>query len=138
MDKQLILGRDAILGAAAFKLRTIDDPGLGGAIQIRELSGLEAAEFTRRSMELVDTQRSQVKDAPGLARLSAQVWVWGVIDEQGEPLLQKDDISRLVELPARILDKVADEILDLSGLSQRALNRAKKNSTSQSGASGTG
>lgn len=137
MTKQLILGRDAILQASTFKQREINVPEMNGALLVRELNGLQAADFQRRSMSLVDTQRTQIRDAKELAELSAQVWVWGVIDEDGAPIFTREDNARLTQLPARVLDLVADAILDLSGLSQRALRRAKKNSTSPVSDSGT-
>lgn len=122
-----ILGRDAILQNSTFKQREVPVPELGGALLVRELTGLHAAEFQRRSMALVDTQKTQIRDAKELAELSAQVWVWGVIDQDGQALFTRDDIPRITAMPARIVDLVADAILDLSGLSQRALRRSKKN-----------
>lgn len=132
-----ILGRDAILQNSTFKQREVPVPELGGALLVRELTGLHAAEFQRRSMALVDTQKTQIRDAKDLAELSAQVWVWGVIDQDGQALFTRDDIPRITGMPARIVDLVADAILDLSGLSQRALRRSKKNLMNLANDSGT-
>ncbi|MGE3487909.1 MAG: hypothetical protein AB7L09_24575 [Nitrospira sp.] len=132
-----ILGRDAILQNNSFKQREVTVAELGGVLLVRELSGLHAAEFQRRSMALVDTQKTQIRDAKELAELSAQVWVWGVIDKDGQALFTREDIPRITGMPARIVDLVADAILDLSGLSQRALRRAKKNSMTPANDSGT-
>lgn len=121
-----ILGRADLLGADLLRRDTVDAKAAGGKIQIRELTGREAAEFQARSMAAVNAGAGTVRSVSALSDLSAYVWICGVIDDNGDQLFTKDDAAALADLPNSVLDPVADAILILSGITEPARRKTEK------------
>jgi len=137
MTQSNVLGRDAILRTAVLRRRTVTVNALDGDVLVREMSGLEAARFQKRSLDVIKPNTGMIKSADALARLNAGVIINGVINEDGSAVFANDDADALMAMPSSVLEIIANEILDLSGLSAGGRRRAEKNLTTNGG-SGSG
>lgn len=137
MAKATVLSRDAILRTAVLKRRTITVDALDGDVLVREMSGLEAAHFQKRSLDVIKPNNGGIKSAEALARLNASVLINGVINEDGSAVFSNDDAGVLMDMPSSVLETIANEILDISGLTAGGRRRAEKNSM-PNGGSGSG
>lgn len=79
---------------------------------------------TAQAMDLYSTPGAQDEEHVRLL-----LCVWGVVDEQGEPMLTVEDIDALKEMPSGTIQDIAEAVLDLSGLDVGQREELKKNST---------
>jgi len=109
------LTRDRFLQAEGFKTQelTLKDFDKNGdvTVRIRELSASESEHF---SLQLVNEKGEA--DIQRIEGIRAKAIVWATIDEQGEPLLHKNDEKRIAGMPNRIIQEWSDAILKLSGV----------------------
>jgi hypothetical protein len=132
-----ILGRD-ILSSRTLKTVTIEVPEWEGAVILRQLTGDEVSEVQEIALKAMDQGTQTVKDGKALMRFRATVVCFAWVDEDGNQVMQRSDIPALMKQSYTVLDHLADAAEELTGLNQKALEAAKKNSqTNQSDDSGS-
>ncbi|MEZ4714309.1 MAG: hypothetical protein R3A44_44425 [Caldilineaceae bacterium] len=128
------LDKSTFFGAATLKRRELPLEALDGSIWIRELTAAEAAEFQTRSTLVVDVDTKKFKSAAALVDLSIYVVTCAAQTAEGQPLFDKGDAEDLRRLGSALLEKIADTILNFSGIRTR---QKKESSTTPPADSGT-
>ena len=123
-----------MLSASALKTKRLKVPEWDGEIIVRELSAAQTAELATFG----PTGDVQL-DAHSALRVAAWAVVAAWVDEQGAPVLTSADIDMLLTTQTTdTINRLASEIMALSGMAPKALEVATKNSaSSQSDDSGT-
>ena len=105
--------------AARGRLRSelVPCPELGGDIRIREMTGAEREEWESLYTGGM-AERHHIRAAT--VCLTA-------VDDEGKRLFRDDQITEIAELPARVLIRLADVAIRLSGLTPDAVEEAEKN-----------
>jgi hypothetical protein len=107
-----ILSRDKILAAADIETQEMEIPEWGGTIVVREMTMAEVDEFG-----LSSAQADGRLDTRKMRGIRARVVSWCVVDEEGKPLFRKSDVDELLKKSNRVVDRIFDAILALSGMS---------------------
>lgn len=90
-----------------------------GQVTVRELTAAERDAHQSSQIAVDDAGNSRL--APRLD--SARLACWGVIDpETGQQVFSDDDLPELRRQPGRILDKVSEAVLRLSGFGKSEKN----------------
>ena len=110
-----MLSRDTILGFKDERVETIEVPELGGTIGVAAFTAAEA-----------DTIRSIGDDG---TPMSVGVVILGACDADGNRLFTAKDKPALCKLPASIVGKIANAILEHNGLTAKAQEEAKNDSS---------
>ena len=125
------LSREAILGHVDLRVQAVEVPEWGGTVYLRELGGDDRDRVEIRSMQIKDNLES-------LRGYRAFVLSMTLCDAAGAPLFTPDDIAALGQKNAGVLDRLTEQVLDMSGLGLDAVDDAKKNSgPAPNGASGS-
>lgn len=110
------LTKSAILSAEDFRYATVSAPEWGGDVRVRGLSAADQAFISKLS-------NGDKKEA-----LTLNVFVRGVVDEDGERIFTNADIDDLKTRSYAVIERVAMKIIELtSNGSQDAIEDARKN-----------
>ena len=131
-----LLGRDQILQARDIQTRDVEVPEWGGTVRLRALSPKEGNEW-RRSMltkvTVTDPKSHKVtvdyivdEDKAEMAKLT--ILSIAIVDEDGNRLFTKEDVEKLATKAIPPINRLVKIVMDMSGLSQKAIEEAEKNS----------
>ncbi len=110
--------REDVLSRLKLKTSTVNVPEWGGDVTIRELNLPERIEFSARQKACKGRE---------LATLMAEMAVACCQNGVG-PLFQSEDVKLLAEqTDGKVLDQLSDAIIELSGLSAKAVEASVKN-----------
>ena len=128
------LTRDDILKIDDLKREAVDIPEWGGSIYVRELTGAERSElFALWKQD--ESDEKQVQDSFAIIVATVRLTACA---EDGKPLFNADDILRIRNLNAKVLDKIYKEAAKINGFGADGIKEAKKNSELMAnGVSGT-
>lgn len=110
-----MLSRDTILGFKDNRVETVEVPELGGEIGVAAFTAAEA-----------DTIRTLGEDG---IPMSVGVVILGACDADGKRLFTSKDKDALAKLPATVVGKIANAILEHNGLTAKAQEEAKNASS---------
>lgn len=105
------LSKAAIL-AAKLKTSTVDCPEWGGCVSVRELNAGERARFE-------EYIAAKTKAGQSLDDVRERLVVLACVDDDGAPLFTDEDIPGLRNLSGEVVARVADEVLAISGMTDR-------------------
>ena len=113
------LTRDLILRAADIKITRIEVPEWGGSILVKGMNALQRDTM----MKFIDPKLDPVPDSQLKATLCAHC----IVDDVGNSLFTDSDIEHLQQKNPLVLDRIANEILRLSGIGAEAVEVIAKN-----------
>ena len=99
--KKMLTARDVLANLKAVRTAEVDVPELGGVIRIRELTALEAREFSEES-----------KKNTG----SIKLLMMSAVDDEGHQLFVESDFEELSKIGMSAVMKVQKAALKLNGL----------------------
>lgn len=114
-----MLSRDDILKPRERKYRTIS--AFGGKVRLKELTGLERAEFEDATSEMIRSATS----TGGLRRMAAML-VFTVVDEEGGQVFSMEDVDQIANLPFPEVEKVFTEAVKLNALTKEDVDSLGK------------
>ena len=97
------MSRADILGCATLATAEVTLPG-GKTASVRELNAGERGEVIRL-----------FKDNKNIAEIHARIIIMATVDG-GKPAFSDKDVSELLKLPGRVVQMLADRILELSAM----------------------
>ena len=118
----MILNREQILAANDVKTKVVEVPEWGGSVIVRGLTSLERDKALARIMN----DNNQV-DLNRLGELRVMIAAMAIIDEQGNPLFTEKDVTALGQKSWSAIERISDAVLEISGLTQNALEQLEKN-----------
>jgi hypothetical protein len=98
----------------------------GGFVRIRELTAHDRAEYFKAMKKAVD-DKGQIKDHSVIPHLEALMVLKSVITEAGEQMFSDNDLDALKGKNGAVLKKIAEEALELNGMTDGALEQAEGN-----------
>ena len=111
------MNREIVLGKLKLKTATIPIPEWGGDLTIRELNAPERFKFAER-----------FNGASGQRLAEAMVDIVIACSQNGSgPLFKPEDFQALVDSDGKVLQRIAEECLRLSGLTADAVEASEKN-----------
>jgi hypothetical protein len=113
------LTRDVILRATDIKHIRIDVPEWGGSILVKGMNALQRDTM----MKFIDPKQEPVPDS----QLKAYLCAHCIVDDAGNSLFTDSDIEHLQKKNPMVLDRIANEILRLSGIGADAVEVIAKN-----------
>ena len=117
--KPVMLTRDAILVGPKLKTEIVEVPEWGGAVRVREMTGLERDEFESGIVEA-----GGVENPGAIKGLRAKTVALTVIDDDGKRFFTDADVASLGQLSASALNRVFEVSSRLSGLEADAVEAA--------------
>lgn len=116
------LGKDA-WAKSSLKTKEIEVEELGGSVLIRELPAEYSAEVASH-IEMRSVGRDQVAkvDTATMERLQ---FAYGVIDDEGNPLFQENEVRTIAKQHGRAFKTVIAAIDGLSGVDKEAIEKAE-------------
>lgn len=121
-----ILGIEALSGRI-LKEHEIDIPEWGGSVLVRELTSAEVDSIRRVAMVAVDPKTSKIMDPGALYRFQLRLIATGWINSDGSRVLKDEEIDKLYDVSNAVTQRMATEIMQLSGLDTTATETAEKN-----------
>lgn len=122
----MIVGRD-VLGSAALKREEVEAEAWGGTVLVRELTGEEVADARAIATKAVNVKTQDVTDNSALTDFQCMLVVKGWIGEDGRRVMADGEAGLLRKEPNSIIQKMAERISILSGLTEESIGNAKKN-----------
>jgi hypothetical protein len=111
------LTREQILDAKDVKIKTVDVPEWGGAVNVRVMSG------ARRGYIESKVLRGEMQQGDMRIIVCAST----ICDDDGFAIFTNDDVELLGEKSSTALDRVFEAALELNGMKSGAIEEAKKN-----------
>ena len=128
------LSKDDIFKAEDLPTRDVDVPEWGGVVRVQGLSGAARDEYDA-SMLRPQPDGSVLRVAGSRAKLVSLA----VVKDDGDPMFNEFDVGRLGNKSAAALDRVVAAVVELSALTDEAVEDAAGNSgAALSGGSGSG
>lgn len=124
--------KDSIIAADDRKTKRVDVPEWGGEVILRGLSGTD-----RDSWEQSNVIRRGNTAEVNLTGSSARLLVRALVDEEGNRLFADNEWQQLSAKAGHVLSKLADEVIDMSGLGADAVEDGQGNSESDPSESST-
>ncbi|WP_447979086.1 hypothetical protein [Candidatus Nitrospira bockiana] len=117
------LSRESIFKSDDMVIERVEVPEWGGAVYVRSVSakGRDAWEGSRYRLQ-------GDKVVPVYENTRAKLLVMCVCDEQGKLLFTEADVERLGQKNGAVLDRLFDVAMRLSGMRDKAVEQAAKNS----------
>lgn len=106
----------------ALKLKEVEVPEWGGSVQIRPLTLAEQAKLAD-----LGTKYEKALVAAKAKGIMLPLIQWAVVDDQGKPLFDSQDLDALMNAPASALLRLQDAILEYSGLTRESREQLEKN-----------
>lgn len=125
-----LLSKEAIFGADDRRYELVEVPEWGGTVRLRSLTGEERDRYEAGTFKQVGNK--QVRD---LRNIRARLVVLSVVDEQGAPMFDQNDVAALSRRSAAALDRLFEAACRLSGLSEDDVADLEGNSDGPSGPS---
>jgi len=117
------LSKEQIIAAKDIKTKVVDVPEWGGSVIIREMSGKVREEF-----EMFVQERRSADDSLNLRGMRTLVLSQTLVDEEGNALFTKDDMSVLGEKNAAVIDKLFTVAMTLNKIGDTQMKELRKNS----------
>lgn len=106
--------REQFLQSGDLRRDTVDCPEWGGVVTVRELTGPQRDQHQINQFRF-DAETGKPSLSPKLD--NALLACWAVIDpETGERIFSDDDLPELRKKSGRVLDRIGEKILGLSGM----------------------
>jgi len=121
----MALTRDQILGIVDRKQKVVDVPEWGGEVIIKEMSGADRAEYMASIIKFETNEKGEVVAEPDPANGDAKLLSYCLIDEDGNRLFTRDDIEALGAKNGEVLERLANEALNLNAIDKEAVDDAK-------------
>lgn len=119
-----LLTADQILSSSTPRTAYVEVPEWGGTVKVRGMTGKERASY-RNSLVGRATQRLRAGEETGETELelvafrsNEDVVAWCTIDEDGNRIFSDEQVERLGKADPAPIDKVAQKILQLSGMTR--------------------
>ena len=115
----LITSANAILTRDDFHYEEIEVPEWGGSLRLKSLSGGERSKIIKLSQQQKDT-------ADGVFE---QCIILSAVDGEGRRIFEDDEATRKVlqSKDAGVTRRIGQKVLEISGLSREAQEKAEKN-----------
>jgi hypothetical protein len=110
-----ILDAAAIFGADDLPPVDVAIPEWGGEVRLRPMSSKDRDDAIKRSTQLNNEK------APGA--FAAYLLAKCAVSETGETLFTTEDATRLAKKNGEVLERIAQKILDMNGLTEEAVKR---------------
>jgi hypothetical protein len=107
-----MLTKDAILKAQDLNFVTINVPEWGGDVRIKQMSALDRASLA----EISNNEKGDIGNQRVMLKLLSLV----LVDDQGQPLFNEDDIESLGSKSGNVLNRLANEALKLNAMTKEA------------------
>jgi hypothetical protein len=128
--KLVLLTKQAILAADDIKMEPHDCPEWGGTVMVRALSGTDRDKYeTELRREDPVTGKLTLDTYNMRVRLAAL----GICDEQGQRLFGDDEVAALGKKSAAPINRIAERVSQMSGISKADVEELEKNSTATAG-----
>jgi hypothetical protein len=128
-----MLSRDDILGADDLQRELVQVPEWGGDVYVRCLTGAERDLWETHTLQDVEPDAQK-----RYANFRARLVVMAVCDDRGMPVFMLADASRLGQKSGKVLDRLYEVAVRLSGIRQEDVDALTKNSVATPpGASGS-
>lgn len=119
------LTRDAILRAIDLKHTTLDVPEWGGSVRVR---GMTAAERDAMLAAVAPGgEPGKPADKFADSQIKAYLCAHCIVDAHGASLFGDDDIALLQQKNPQVLDRIAQQVLRLSGIGEPGMDAMEKN-----------
>lgn len=105
----------------------LDIPELGGSVRVRGISGADRQQIVNKARIKKGPRKGEIDDEQFRAGMLAA----SLIDDEGAPLLQYDDLAVLSQLPAGLVDRVMGTVNRLSGFGEKEEEALGKPSASR-------
>lgn len=105
------LSRDDVLNVPDVQVEEVDVPEWGGTVLVREMTTAEVENMSVRA-----SSRDGKLSVEGITGMRAQVVGWCLVDENGSPLLDKEDIEELNKRSNKVIDRLFTKIMSLTGI----------------------
>lgn len=123
MDK--FLTRDEILEAQDLPFEDVNVPEWGGTVRIAGLTAKASTEFSTQMISM--DAKGQVKAVKLSDNFMSDLLAKTIVDENFKPVFRKEDIEALGEKSAKVVSRLTDVAMRLSGLGEEAAESAEKN-----------
>lgn len=125
------LNRDALLSMTTLRTVSVPIPELGpDAMILRELTGRDLVALQQRTGKGLDDLRGGV-DFNGALDILAWLLRLSWIDDDGNLVMGDQDVDLIINMPVSammtLVNRVTDPLMQLNGLTQTAVEDAKKN-----------
>ena len=107
-----MLNRDLILKAKDLKTVDVDIPEWGGSIRLQTMTGYARQEYYRTTAGKDGTPKNVME----------ALIVACAIDDKGQPLFSKADVSELSQKSSIAISRVFEAAAELNGLTQKAVD----------------
>lgn len=118
-----MLTRDSILSASDIETRDVGVPEWGGSVRLRSLTGLE-----RDSWEASNRLLKGSEYVPNIKGAKARLLVRAMVDENGVRLFADTDAGALAAKSAGVIERLAEVVAQMSGITETAVEDAAGNS----------
>lgn len=127
----MLISKQQILQSCDLAHEDVAVPEWGGTVRVRCLTGAEREEY--------DSFRLRAREKGDWRGVMARLLVLSLVDEQGQRLFAEADVPLLASKSGKVLDRLTDVALRLSGLTDQAVKDLEKNSeAAPNGDSGSG
>ncbi|GIV86631.1 MAG: hypothetical protein KatS3mg054_0660 [Chloroflexus sp.] len=109
----MLLNREQILAANDINHEVVEVPEWGGAVRVR---GLTALERDRLMATFFDLEGGGRIKAEKTAEYRVALAALGIVDEDGKRMFGDDDIAALGAKSPQAIERIADAVARLSGL----------------------
>lgn len=127
-NKKSLVSREILLTKQAYKYEDIEIEGIG-TIRVRELSG-KAMEDYQQSMMVVEKDEKGVikRMSQTMDNFRAKLAVATICDENGDPLLSKNDYAKFADsINATSLSKIVEVAQRINGMTEKEKDELTKN-----------
>ena len=111
-----MLNKDDLLGVG-LKTKAINVGA--GEVLIRE--------FTTADREKFEVLAMQMSSGKGAKNMKAKLIAISLVNEQGGRVFGDDEINKIAMMPSTITEKIFNEVLELNGMADDALDTAEGN-----------
>lgn len=118
-DEQKVLSAADILAADDREMREIVVPEWNGKVYLRTISGAERDRFEAESFR---------QDQPNLDNLRARYLALTLVGEDGKPLFDRKQVTKLGEKSASVLDRLFTEAARMNAMSRSDVDTLLGNS----------
>lgn len=125
-----ILGAAQIFGKKDTVYKRVPVPEWDGDVRVRSLRGRERAQFEAGIARRMVTTKDGEKTAPGELTETWREWVVSkaCVDGNGQRIFSDTSVAKLAEKSGAALGRIADAVLELSGITKAEREEIRKNS----------